>query len=68
MVALFCGITRAKSIKKSPPQGYYRSAKNNQGTPMVATHPTLFSWNDFEQTTPELQRFELAKEYLPDAG
>ena len=35
---------------------------------MAATHPTLFSWNDFEQTTPELQRFELAKEYLPDAG
>ena len=35
---------------------------------MAATHPTLFSWNDFEQTTPELQRFELVKEYLPDAG
>ncbi len=33
---------------------------------IAATNPTLFSWDHFEQTTPELKRFELAKQYLPD--
>ncbi len=33
---------------------------------MAATNPTLFSWDHFEETTPELKRFELVKEYLPD--
>lgn len=29
-------------------------------------NPYIFSWNDFEQTTPELERLRLALEYLPD--
>lgn len=33
---------------------------------MAAISPTLFSWDHFEETTPELKRFELVKEYLPD--
>lgn len=35
---------------------------------MAAINPTLFSWDHFEETTPELKRFELAIEYLPDNG
>lgn len=33
---------------------------------MAAINPMLFSWDAFEESTPELKRFELAKEYLPD--
>lgn len=33
---------------------------------MAAVNPTLFSWDHFDEMTPELKRFELVKQYLPD--
>jgi len=33
---------------------------------MAAVRPTLFSWHHFETVTPDLERFKLVLQYLPD--